>query len=87
MSELSVLGATVQGTVTTYAVVPRRNVYPLPERMSLAEGAAAPLVFETAWRALKTVGEVSPGDRVAVVGAGGESPRPRSKSRNFWELE
>ncbi len=69
-----ILGEHVQGTVTTYAVVPRRNVYPLPERMSLAEGAAAPLVFETAWRALKTVGEVSPGDRVAVVGAGGGIP-------------
>ncbi|HKN06403.1 MAG TPA: zinc-binding dehydrogenase [Thermoplasmata archaeon] len=69
-----ILGEHVQGTVTTYAVVPRRNVHPLPERMSFAEGAAAPLVFETAWRALKTVGEVSPGDRVAVVGAGGGIP-------------
>jgi NADPH:quinone reductase-like Zn-dependent oxidoreductase len=69
-----ILGEHVQGTVTTYAVVPRRNVHALPERMSFAEGAAAPLVFETAWRALKTIGEVSPGDRVAVVGAGGGIP-------------
>lgn len=69
-----ILGEHVQGTVTTFVVVPRRNVHPLPERMSFAEGAAAPLVFETAWRALKTVGEVGPGDRVAIVGAGGGIP-------------
>jgi len=69
-----ILGEHIQGTVTTYTVVPRRNVYPLPERMSFTEGAAAPLVFLTAWRALKTVGEVCPGERVAVVGAGGGIP-------------
>ena len=69
-----ILGEHVQGTVTTHAVVPRRNVHPLPPRMSFAEGAAAPLVFLTAWRALKTIGEVLPGDRVAIVGAGGGIP-------------
>jgi len=69
-----ILGEHVQGTVTTSAVVPQRNVHALPERMSFAEGAAAPLVFQTAWRALKTVGDVRPGDRVAVVGAGGGVP-------------
>jgi NADPH:quinone reductase-like Zn-dependent oxidoreductase len=66
-----ILGEHTQGTATTFALVPRRNVYPLPERMSFAEGAAAPLVFLTAWRALRTVGEVRPDDRVAIVGAGG----------------
>jgi NADPH:quinone reductase-like Zn-dependent oxidoreductase len=66
-----ILGEHTQGTVTTYVVVPRRNVLPLPERMTFIEGAAAPLVFLTAWRALKTVGEVRASDRVAVVGAGG----------------
>ena len=69
-----ILGEHVQGTVTTFALMPRRNVHLLPERMSFGEGAAAPLVFETAWRALRTVGEVQAGDRVAVVGAGGGVP-------------
>jgi len=65
-------------------VVPRRNVHPPPllRRSSsdraadgrFAEGAAAPLVFLTAWRALTTVGGVRPGDRVAIVGAGGGVP-------------
>lgn len=66
-----IVGEHTQGTATRYVVVPERNVHPLPERLSFAEGAAAPLVFETAWRAMKTVGAVRPGDRVAVVGAGG----------------
>lgn len=69
-----ILGEHLQGTAATYAVLPRRNVHPLPERMSFTEGAAAPLVFETSWRALKTVGEVGAGDRVAIVGAGGGIP-------------
>ena len=69
-----ILGEHTQGTVTEYAVVPRRNVHPLPERLSFAEGAAFPLVFETAWRALKSVGQVGPGDRVAIIGAGGGVP-------------
>jgi NADPH:quinone reductase-like Zn-dependent oxidoreductase len=66
-----ILGEHTQGSATTFVVVPRRNVHPLPQRMSFVEGAAAPLVFLTAWRALATVGGVRPGDRVAVVGAGG----------------
>jgi NADPH:quinone reductase-like Zn-dependent oxidoreductase len=69
-----ILGEHTQGTAARFAVVPRRNVHPLPERMSFIEGAAAPLVFLTAWRALTTVGGVRPGDRVAVVGAGGGVP-------------
>ena len=66
-----ILGEHTQGSATEFVVVPVRNVYPLPERLSFAEGAAAPLVFETAWRALATVGAVRPGDRVAIIGAGG----------------
>ncbi|MFY9716343.1 MAG: zinc-binding dehydrogenase, partial [Thermoplasmata archaeon] len=66
-----IVGEHTQGTATSFVCVPRRNVHPLPQSMSFAEGAAAPLVFQTAWRALHTVGGVRPGDRVAIVGAGG----------------
>ena len=69
-----ILGEHVQGTVTDFVVVPRRNVHLLPDRMSFVDGAAAPLVFLTSWRAVKTVGAVRPGDRVAIVGAGGGIP-------------
>ncbi len=66
-----ILGEHTQGTATMFVTMPRRNVHPLPGTMSFAQGAAAPLVFETAWRALRTVGATVPGDRVAIVGAGG----------------
>lgn len=66
-----IVGEHTQGTATRWVVVPRRNVHPLPPRLSFEEGAAAPLVFQTAWRALSTVGEVRSGDRVAIVGSGG----------------
>ncbi len=69
--DLRIVGEHTQGTAGRSVVVPRRNVHPLPERWSFVEGAAAPLVFQTAWRALATVGQVRPGERVAVVGAGG----------------
>jgi NADPH:quinone reductase-like Zn-dependent oxidoreductase len=69
-----IVGEHTQGTATSYVVVPARNVHPLPDRLSFVEGAAVPLVFQTAWRAMKTVGAVVPGDRVAVIGAGGGVP-------------
>jgi len=69
-----ILGEHIQGSTAPFVVVPRRNVHPLPEQMTFTEGAAAPLVFLTSWRALTTVGNVRPGDRVAVIGAGGGVP-------------
>ncbi len=69
-----ILGEHTQGSVAPFTVLPRRNIHPLPDRLSFSEGAAAPLVFETTWRALNTVGEVRPDDRVAVIGAGGGVP-------------
>jgi NADPH:quinone reductase-like Zn-dependent oxidoreductase len=69
--EYRILGEHTQGSAAPYLVVPRRNVYPLPERLSFEEGAAAPLVFLTAWRALATVGALRPGESCAIVGAGG----------------
>lgn len=69
-----IVGEHTQGTATAFVVVPRRNVHPLPEAWSFAQGAAVPLVFQTAWRALTTIGEVAPGERVAIVGAGGGVP-------------
>jgi NADPH:quinone reductase-like Zn-dependent oxidoreductase len=68
---LRIVGEHTQGTMAPYIVVPAGNVYPRPSRLSLAEAAAAPLVFQTAWRALLTVGALSKGETVAVVGAGG----------------
>jgi len=66
-----ILGEHTQGSAGPFVVLPRRNVYPLPERLSYEQGAAAPLVFLTAWRALASVGALRPGESCAIVGAGG----------------
>jgi len=66
-----IVGEHTQGTATEFVVVPARNVHAIPDRLSFEEAAAAPLVFQTAWRAIRTVGAVERGDRVAVIGAGG----------------
>lgn len=69
--EFQILGEHTQGAATRWVVVPRRNVHPIPEGLSFPEAAAFPLVFQTAWRAIRTVGALRPGERVAVIGAGG----------------
>jgi NADPH:quinone reductase-like Zn-dependent oxidoreductase len=69
-----IVGEHTQGTAAPFVIVPRRNVHALPDRLTFPEGAAVPLVFQTAWRALRTVGEVASGDRVAIIGAGGGVP-------------
>lgn len=66
-----ILGEHTQGTAAPFVVVPRRNVYPLPDGLALSAAAAFPLVFQTAWRALRTVAELRAGQSVAIIGAGG----------------
>ncbi len=66
-----ILGEHTQGSATELLVLPERNIHPKPPIWSWSQAAAAPLVFETAWRALKTVGALQAGETVAVVGAGG----------------
>jgi NADPH:quinone reductase-like Zn-dependent oxidoreductase len=66
-----IVGEHTQGTATEFVVVPRANVYPMPPALSFGEAAAFPLVFQTAYRALTTVGELRAGERVAIIGAGG----------------
>ncbi|HKS59364.1 MAG TPA: zinc-binding dehydrogenase, partial [Thermoplasmata archaeon] len=69
--QFQIVGEHVQGSAAPYLVVPRRNVYPIPGGLDFVQAASFPLVFQTAWRALRTVGELQPGERVAVIGAGG----------------
>lgn len=42
----------------------------IPNGMSFEEAASLPLTLLTAWRMLKTLGEVKPGQTVLVIGAG-----------------
>ncbi len=59
------------GAFAQYLVVPRRNLIPLPDGLSLDEAACLPVAWGTAYRMLFTQAEVRAGDRVLVQGAGG----------------
>jgi succinate semialdehyde reductase (NADPH) len=54
-----------------YAVVPKSAVYPRPAGLEPAEAAILGCAFFTAYGAVRHGAGVVPGDRVAVIGAGG----------------
>ncbi len=66
-----IVGEHTQGTATDFVVVPARNLHPRPATLGWPEAAASPLVFQTAWRALRTTGALRAGEQLAVIGAGG----------------
>jgi len=65
------IGEHVRGVHAEYAVVPAENLVPVPEGVDWETAAAAPLVFQTAWRMLVTRGDLRPGESVLVLGASG----------------
>lgn len=60
-----------QGTFAERVVVPRRNLLPRPEGLSVEEAACLPTAWLTAYRMLFVRGGVRPGERVLVQGVGG----------------
>ena len=68
---IGIVGETRDGTHAELVVVPERNVYPIPDGLSVEEAAAFPLVFETAYRMLVTKAAVQPEEWVLVWGSGG----------------
>ncbi len=67
----SEVGITLQGTLAELVTVPARSVASLPESWTFEEGAAAPLVYLTAWKALFFQGTIKGGENVLVTGASG----------------
>ncbi|MFC7073104.1 zinc-binding dehydrogenase [Halovenus rubra] len=65
------LGEHVRGVHAEQAVVPADNLVTVPDHVDWETAAAAPLVFQTAWRMLLTRGELKPGESVLVLGASG----------------
>ncbi|RIA92932.1 hypothetical protein C1645_691185 [Glomus cerebriforme] len=59
------------GTFAEYIVIPRAEIFPVPEHLSIAEAAALPLAGLTAFRATFTKANVQPGDNVLITGIGG----------------
>ncbi|MFC7113733.1 zinc-binding dehydrogenase [Natronoarchaeum sp. GCM10025703] len=66
-----VIGEHLPGVHSERAAVPAENLVPVPEGVDWETAAAAPLVFQTAWRMLMTRADVSPGEDVLVLGASG----------------
>lgn len=66
-----VVALTRFGGYATEVVVPRRNVYRLPESLSFEEGAALPVNYLTAWCSLVDLARIRSGDRVLIFQAAG----------------
>ncbi len=66
-----IFGEHVRGGMAELAVVPAANLYRLPDGFDFPAAAAAPLVYQTAWRALLTRGGLRAGETVLVTGASG----------------
>jgi NADPH2:quinone reductase len=66
-----VVGEHVQGVHAEEAAVHEDQLALVPDHVDFATAAAAPLVFQTAWRMLLERGELQSGERVLVLGASG----------------
>lgn len=69
--EYHIFGEHTQGGFAEYVAVPAWNLEPLPESVDFVQGAAIPAGFTTAWRLVETAGQVTAGDDVLVLAAGG----------------
>ncbi|HVL88540.1 MAG TPA: zinc-binding dehydrogenase [Candidatus Thermoplasmatota archaeon] len=66
-----IVGEHARGTLAEFVAVPARNLLPMPLGFPFEQAAAAPLVYQTAWRALLNRGQLRSGQTLLVVGAGG----------------
>jgi NADPH:quinone reductase-like Zn-dependent oxidoreductase len=67
------LGGDVDGMLAEQVVLSADGVIKFPEHLSFEEAATLPCAALTAWNALVTLGEVSPGETVLLQGTGGVS--------------
>jgi NADPH:quinone reductase-like Zn-dependent oxidoreductase len=68
---ITVIGEHTDGTYCELKALPAGQLYPLHDSLSFEEGAAFPLVFETAYRMLVTKASVREGEWVLIWGIGG----------------
>jgi NADPH:quinone reductase-like Zn-dependent oxidoreductase len=68
---ITVIGEHTDGTCCELKAVPVTQLYALDESLSFEEGAAFPLVFETAYRMLVTRASLREGEWVLIWGIGG----------------
>ena len=68
---ITVVGEHTDGTHCELIAVPAENVFPLDDALTFEQGAAFPLVFETAYRMLVTKAQLAAGETVLIWGIGG----------------
>jgi NADPH:quinone reductase-like Zn-dependent oxidoreductase len=68
---IEVVGEHMDGTYCELKAIPAAQLYPLDDTLSFEQGAAFPLVFETAYRMLVTKAGVQEGETVLIWGIGG----------------
>lgn len=68
---VTVIGEHSDGTYCELKALPTTQLYPLADSLSFEEGAAFPLVFETAYRMLVTKASIEAGEWVLIWGIGG----------------
>jgi len=68
--EYRIMGEHLPGGYAEFVSVPAANCIELPTDFDYVEAAAAPLAYQTAWRALVTRAGIRPGEDVLVLGAG-----------------
>ncbi|GGL51953.1 zinc-binding dehydrogenase [Halocalculus aciditolerans] len=69
--EYHILGEHVRGVHAERAALPAKNLVAVPDHVDWTTAAAAPLVFQTAWRMLHTRADIESGESVLVLGASG----------------
>lgn len=67
----AVIAIATGGSYAEYAIASAHAVAAKPQRMSFEEAAGIPVAGETAWRALVTIANVQPGQRVLIHGGAG----------------
>jgi NADPH:quinone reductase-like Zn-dependent oxidoreductase len=68
--DFKILGAHVPGGFAQFVAVPSRNLIKKPPKLSMAEAAAFPLTFVTAWHMLATRAQLKERESVLILGAG-----------------
>ena len=69
--DFKILGEHVAGGTAERVRVAATNLFRIPDSLDFRTAAAAPLAYQTAWRALKTRGALQEGESVLVTGASG----------------
>lgn len=69
--EYHIFGEHTNGGFAEFVAVPATNLEPLPADLDFVAAAAIPAAYTTAWRLVETAGQVTAGDDVLVLAAGG----------------